>query len=73
MATSHMIMLKSLYSEWRTNTIHFMNTNLVEQPSSYLQKPRSLKCPGGILVAKVDKKDKVGSYELPVLYQKDEH
>ena len=42
-------------------------------PNTLPPKPRSLKCPGGILVAKVDKKDKVGSYELPVLYQKDEH
>lgn len=33
-----MIMLTSLYCEWRTNTIHFMNTNLVEQPSSYLHQ-----------------------------------
>ena len=33
-----MIIPTSLYSEWGTNIIHFVNINLIEQPSSHLHQ-----------------------------------
>ena len=78
-----MIMLTSPHSEWGTNAIHFVNINLIKQPSvaalSLPSPPNALppktqipQVSRGVPVAKVDKEDKEGSYELPILCQKDE-